>query len=83
MEKPKRFAAKITHDCGQKLEIPITDIEEPFVCTGCGKTDRIEPENVQLVRAEAGHALMKADAVRKATGEESTAEWDVKNKRFI
>lgn len=82
MEQPKRFALRLTHECGHQQEVAISDLEQPYVCRGCGKTDRVDPDRLPAIYGAAGNSLERADKKRAATGQDATVEWNFHTGQF-
>ena len=41
-----KLTVNITHECGGKIALPATELDQPYVCPLCGHTDRIEPQKL-------------------------------------
>lgn len=42
----------VTGDCGHKIEVPITRIEDEFECPVCGAKDRFSAEQIASINAQ-------------------------------
>ncbi len=58
-------------DCGHKIKVPITRLEDEFTCPECGRADRFNTDQVAGLKAQlnAKAADFGVDKIREALGE--------------
>lgn len=52
-----RATALAQHDCGHMLSFPISDLESPATCPGCGQQDSLEPRHIAAAREGYARAI--------------------------
>lgn len=78
-----RLAARLTHDCGASFEVPFEQIERPYTCPGCGRSESIDPVTMPGLMADFGRALLEVHRQHSATGDDVRLRLDRHTGSFI
>lgn len=60
MQTPFRAIVELGCQCGERLELPIEEARDPFVCSCCEHEHVLAEAQLEAIEAALGRALLKA-----------------------
>lgn len=68
MQTPFRAIVELGCQCGERLELPIEEARDPFVCSYCDHEHTLAEEQLEAIEDAFGRALLEAHRLQMAEG---------------